>query len=116
MSPGERKIPAPIMFPTVTARPKVTPRTVRRRRAGRGTGEVYASGAPHPGASRLSLSPLAGRGVGGQIPSPRSRGEGGRRPGEGRHSAQSDSFTDTGAFTVDSVTFFAPLPNERRPG
>src|SRR3954453_4691400 len=28
MSPGVRRMPAPIMFPTVTARPNVTPRTV----------------------------------------------------------------------------------------
>ncbi|MEA2343852.1 MAG: hypothetical protein QOF63_2021, partial [Thermoanaerobaculia bacterium] len=28
MSPGVRTMPAPIMFPTVTARPNVTPRTV----------------------------------------------------------------------------------------
>src|SRR5437660_8378950 len=29
MSPGVRKMPAPMMLPTVTARPKVRPRTVR---------------------------------------------------------------------------------------
>jgi hypothetical protein len=30
MSPGVRRMPAPMMLPTVTARPKVRPRTFRR--------------------------------------------------------------------------------------
>src|SRR6185436_17856440 len=86
----------PIMFPTVTARPKVTPSTVRRRRAGRGTAEVYRRG--------------QGTGDGGQVVAVA------RTPpvpcGPCVPCGYSDSLTDTGPFTVDSVTFRAPLPKE----
>src|SRR4051794_25600548 len=54
MSPGVRRMPAPIMFPTVTARPNVTPRTVSSFARGK---NVSVADAENGCAVRHSLRP-----------------------------------------------------------
>src|SRR6266568_2569652 len=50
--PGVRRMPEPIVFPTVTERPNTTPRTASRPRLGRAIARTDSARAPAPSVTR----------------------------------------------------------------